>query len=242
MIFALGFLAASLCALLLLPAVNARAARLSRRRIEARLPLSIAEVAAEKDYLRAQFAVAQRRLERKVEAVQAKRHADLAAIGARTLEVASLARTVEAREVRLATTQATLDGVSRDLETARGESALGLATLQVLEEAHRDVLDDLRAIRHARDSASAPPDAVMSPRESDPAGGHHALMAECAALRASLSAAEEALAQAMARRDGDTDDLRRRITEVADTLMRRERLPQTAAFPKAAAFPVTANS
>ena len=62
MIFALGFLAASLCGLLLLPAVNARAARLSRRRIEARLPLSLSEVAAEKDYLRAQFAVTQRRL------------------------------------------------------------------------------------------------------------------------------------------------------------------------------------
>ena len=79
MIFALGFLAASLCGLLLLPAVNARAARLARRRAEARLPLSPAEIAAEQDFLRAQFAVQQRRLERRVETVEAKRQADMAA-------------------------------------------------------------------------------------------------------------------------------------------------------------------
>lgn len=233
MIFALGFLAASLCALLLLPAVNARAARLSRRRIEARLPLSVSEVAAEKDYLRAQFAVAQRRLERKVEAVQANRHADLAAIGARTLEIASLARTLAEREANLAATQANLDGVSRDLETVRGESALGLATLQVLEEAHRDVLEDLRAIRHIRDTASDP-DGVAPGTDADLADRHRALVAERETLRASLAAAEEALAQAMARRDGDTDDLRRRISDVAETLMQRERLPKTAAFPMTA--------
>lgn len=236
MIFALGFLAASLCALLLLPAVNARAARLSRRRIEARLPLSVSEVAAEKDYLRAQFAVAQRRLERRVESVQANRHADLAAIGARTLEIASLARTLEAREASLATTQADLDGTARDLETVRGESALGLATLQVLEEAHRDVLDDLRAIRHTRDAASPPPEGVAPGPDQDLADRHRALIAERETLRARLAAAEDSLAQAMARPDGDTDDLRRRISEVADTLMQRERLPRTAAFP------MTANS
>ena len=41
MIFALGFLAASLLALLIIPAVNARAERLARRRVEALFPLSI---------------------------------------------------------------------------------------------------------------------------------------------------------------------------------------------------------
>lgn len=231
MIFALGFLAASLCALLLLPAVNARAARLSRRRIEARLPLSVSEVAAEKDYLRAQFAVAQRRLERKVETVQSRRHADMAAIGSRTMEVEALARTLEAREASLATTQTTLEGVSRDLETVRGESALGLATLQVLEEAHRDVLDDLRAIRHVGEREAADADAAVSGALPDLAARHQLLIAERETLRASLAAAEESLAQMTARREADTEELRRRITEVGDALMQRERLPKAAAFP-----------
>ena len=59
MIFALGFLAATLIALLIIPAINARADRLARRRAEALFPLSISELTAEKDHLRADFAVQQ---------------------------------------------------------------------------------------------------------------------------------------------------------------------------------------
>ena len=232
MIFALGFLAASLCALLLLPAVNARAARLSQRRIEARLPLSISEVAAEKDYLRAQFAVTQRRLERKVEAVSAHRHADLAAIGARTLEAAALTRTVEARdatlrerEAVLAATRETLGTAERDLEAARQEAAVGVATLQVLEEAHRDLLDDLLA---ARTGPSAPGNpAASEPGVEDLTA---TLLAERETLRASLAAAEQALADVIGRHEGEAADLRRRISDVADQILQRDRLPPATAF------------
>src|SRR5688572_6149761 len=62
MFAALGFLVAALIALLIIPAVNARAERLARRRLEALFPLSITELTAEKDHLRAEFAVLQRRL------------------------------------------------------------------------------------------------------------------------------------------------------------------------------------
>jgi hypothetical protein len=236
MIFALGFLAASLCALLLLPAVNARAARLSERRVEARLPLSISEVTAEKDYLRAQFAVAQRRLERKVEAVKAHRHADLAAIGARTMEAAALTRTVEARdatlserEAALAATRASLSDVERDLEAARQDTALGLATLQVLEQAHQEVLDDLLAARVGQAGPEA--GAAVAPIASEVPDLTATLVAERETLRASLAAAEEALAEVMARREGEAADLRRRISDVADSLMQRERLPPVSAYP-----------
>ncbi|WP_082483498.1 hypothetical protein [Methylobacterium sp. Leaf87] len=237
MIFALGFLAAALCALLLLPAVNARAIRLSRRRIEARLPLSVAEVAAEKDHLRAEFAVARRRLERRVETVQAARHADMAAIGARTLEAAALSRAVEAREAALrerqaeiAETRATLDGVERDLTVARADGAVGLATLRVLEDAHRDLLDDLVRRHHAAPAADGDPARI------DLAARCATLTAERETLRASLATAEEALARSVARtapQDADTAALRARITDVADSLMRRDRLPAVDAYPMA---------
>jgi hypothetical protein len=235
MIFALGFLAASLCALLLLPAVNARAARLSARRIEARLPLSISEVAAEKDFLRAQFAVVQRRLERQVEAVRAHRQADLAAIGARTMEAAALTRTVEARdttlserEAALAATRATLGDVERDLEAARQDTALGLATLQVLEQAHQEVLDDLLTARSAQ--VRSDPAGTPATAGSEVPDLTAALVAERETLRASLAAAEEALAEVMARREGEAADLRRRISDVAESLMQRDRLPPASAF------------
>jgi hypothetical protein len=236
MIFVLGFLAASLCGLLLLPAVNARAARLSRRRIESRLPLSLSEVAAEKDYLRAQFAVTQRRLERRVEAVTAHRHADLAAIGARTLEAAALARTVEdrdatlrEREAAMSATRATLSAVERDLERVRQDAAIEAATLQVLEEAHREVLDDLFAARDAQAPLQERP--AQAAAQSGVPDLTATLVAERETLRASLAAAEEALAEVMARREGEAADLRRRISDVADSLLQRERLPPATAFP-----------
>lgn len=150
MIFALGFLAASLCGLLLLPALNARAARLARRRAEARLPLSPAEIAAERDFLRAQFAVQQRRLERRVETVQAKRHADLAAIGAGAMRAAALARDVAARDAEIAQAQAKTRELETELASAREDGTASAATLRVLEEAHADLLDSLLAVRQGR--------------------------------------------------------------------------------------------
>ncbi|WP_018042671.1 MULTISPECIES: hypothetical protein [Methylobacterium] len=217
MIFALGFLAASLCALMVLPAVNARATRLAKRRLEGLVPLSASEIAAEKDYLRARFAVTQRRLERKVEAARASRHADMAAIGARTLEIAALSRNVEERDAALASTRATLDGVERDLATARAEGTLSLATLEVLENAHRDLLDDLHALREARAAqADAPADDEAG---QDLQERYSALLAECEALRT-----------AKASPDAEIAALRQRIVEVADSLLRQNRLPSVDVF------------
>jgi hypothetical protein len=222
MIFALGFLAASLCGLLLLPALNARAARLARRRAEARLPLSPAEIAAERDFLRAQFAVQQRRLERRVETVQAKRHADLAAIGAGAMRAAALARDVAARDAEIAQAQAKTRELEAELSSAREDGTASFATLRALEEAHADLLDSLLAIRQGR--------GADRPQAEDST----ALAAERDDLRASLKAAEEALAQNLADRQGGVErenaDLRRRITEVADALTGQDRMPR-AAFP-----------
>ncbi|MGU3284671.1 hypothetical protein [Methylobacterium sp. WL7] len=226
MIFALGFLAASLCGLLLLPALNARAARLARRRAEARLPLSPAEIAAERDFLRAQFAVQQRRLERRVETVQAKRHADLAAIGAGAMRAAALARDVAARDAEIAQAQAKTRELETELASAREDGTASAATLRVLEEAHADLLDSLLAVRQGRRAEQTP----AGNADANPV----AQAAERDDLRASLKAAEEALAQTLADRQGGVErenaDLRRRISEVADALTGQDRMPR-ATFP-----------
>ena len=67
MYFAIGFFAAGLTVLVVVPLVHGRAARLTTRRLEAALPASVAEVCADKDLLRAEFAVSTRRLEFKIE-------------------------------------------------------------------------------------------------------------------------------------------------------------------------------
>lgn len=61
--FVLGFLAASLGALMIAPAIWRRAVRLTERRIEDTKPLTIAEIRADRDMLRAEFARHVRRLE-----------------------------------------------------------------------------------------------------------------------------------------------------------------------------------
>ncbi|MRI54700.1 hypothetical protein D8770_12130 [Methylobacterium sp. DB1607] len=227
MIFGLGFLLASLCALTILPTVNARAGRLARRRIEATLPVSVSEVVAERDHLRAEFAVVQRRLERKAETIAARRHADMAAIGARTMEAEAAVAARILSEAEVARALERIAGLDQDLAKARAEGETGLATLHALEEAHRAVLDDLKAARRAQ-AGAAPASAA------DEAGGavlaRPGIEAEVERLRAELAAARAAQA---APGSDDTAELRRRINEVADALARRDRLPQTGSFPVA---------
>jgi chromosome segregation ATPase len=81
MYFGIGFLAAALIALLFFPLVHNRAVRLTMRRLEAATPLTIAEIRADKDQLRAEFAMATRRLEMSVEQMKAKTTAQLAELG-----------------------------------------------------------------------------------------------------------------------------------------------------------------
>jgi chromosome segregation ATPase len=70
--FALGFLSAGFLALMIAPAVWRRAVALTRKRIEATVPMTLNEIQAEKDRMRAEFAMAARRLEMKLQSQQEK--------------------------------------------------------------------------------------------------------------------------------------------------------------------------
>jgi chromosome segregation ATPase len=70
MYFVLGLLVAGLLALMITPAVWNRAVRLTKKRIEAATPITMAEFRADKDQLRAEFALSTRRLEMNVEALR----------------------------------------------------------------------------------------------------------------------------------------------------------------------------
>jgi chromosome segregation ATPase len=63
LVFVLGFLTAGFIALIVAPMVWRRAVALTRKRIEASVPLTQAEIQADKDRMRAEFAMATRRLE-----------------------------------------------------------------------------------------------------------------------------------------------------------------------------------
>jgi chromosome segregation ATPase len=84
MYFGIGFLVAALLCLLFVPLVHNRAVRLTMKRLEAATPLSIAEIRADKDQLRAEFAMSTRRLEMSVEKMKAKTTSQLAELGKKT--------------------------------------------------------------------------------------------------------------------------------------------------------------
>lgn len=78
---AIGFLSASLLALGIVPLLHARAERLTVSRLQASLPLAISEVQAERDLLRAEFAMDMRRLELKIERLADQNARQMAQLG-----------------------------------------------------------------------------------------------------------------------------------------------------------------
>lgn len=86
MYLGIGFLFAALIGLLVVPLVHRRAMRLTMQRLEAPSPLSSLEIQADKNKLRADFAVSTRRLETSIEALKTKSAG----------QVAELNRTVDA--------------------------------------------------------------------------------------------------------------------------------------------------
>ena len=111
MYFALGLLVAGLVALAILPAVWKRAVRLTKRRIEAATPITLAEFRADKDQLRAEFALSTRRLEMNVETLRKRlaeqlsdvnqKRTDLGVLKAEREQHLGVVRELEAREAEL---------------------------------------------------------------------------------------------------------------------------------------------
>ena len=79
--FALGFLCAGFLALLVAPAIWRRAVALTRKRFEASMPMTPVEIQADKDRIRAEFAMSARRLEMSVKALREKAAEQLVEIG-----------------------------------------------------------------------------------------------------------------------------------------------------------------
>ena len=78
--FSLGFLCAGFLALMVAPAIWRRAVVLTRKRIEASVPLSLTEIQADKDRMRAEFAMSTRRLEMSIKQFREKASAQVVEI------------------------------------------------------------------------------------------------------------------------------------------------------------------
>jgi chromosome segregation ATPase len=130
MYVAIGFLVASLLAIMLLPLVHKRAVRLTTRRIEAATPLSIAEIQAEKDHLRAENAMAMRRLEMLVEETKAKAAAQFADIGKKAESLHRLKLEAEEKGAAIARLESSEKSLQEQLQQTQAELAAKTASLR----------------------------------------------------------------------------------------------------------------
>ena len=146
MVFALGFLAASLIALAAAPAFWRRAIRLSTRRLEMQLPLSPEEILAGRDLLRAEFAVERRRLEQKVEALNLVHGTDMIELGRRAAiidgqdaDLLALSQQDSERRAELAALQHALAEISAEL-AAKAKDSYDTSGLIARKEVQINVL------------------------------------------------------------------------------------------------------
>jgi predicted nucleic acid-binding Zn-ribbon protein len=101
MYVALGFLLASLLALMVAPAFWKRAVRLTKRRVEMTMPMSAADIQADKDQLRAEFAIELRRVEVALEKAKDKAARELVEANKRRVEISEINTELEGIKGRL---------------------------------------------------------------------------------------------------------------------------------------------
>jgi chromosome segregation ATPase len=123
MFVGIGFLVAGLLVIGVIPLVHARAVRLTMRRLEALTPLSMAEIQADKDQLRAEFAMSTRRLEMSVEQMKAKTTSQLAEIGKKSEAVGRLKLELGEKTAALFALEAKEKQLNDDLQNLRNELA-----------------------------------------------------------------------------------------------------------------------
>src|SRR5262245_2677998 len=129
----IGFLTAPVLVLGIIPLVHGRAVRLTMRRLEALTPLSMAEIQADKDQLRAEFAMSTRRLEMSVEQMKAKTTSQLADIGKKSEAIGRLKLELGEKTATLFALEAKEKQLADELASARNELAFKSAALEEAE-------------------------------------------------------------------------------------------------------------
>jgi chromosome segregation ATPase len=138
MYFGIGFLVSALLGLLFIPAVHNRAVRLTMKRLEASTPMSITEICADKDQLRAEFAMSTRRLETRNEKLKAQTTTQLAELGKKTDTINLLKKELAEKNV----TNVALEARDRTLrDQLRASEKENQIKSRALSEAERQLAD-----------------------------------------------------------------------------------------------------
>jgi chromosome segregation ATPase len=148
MYLAIGFLVSMLFGLMIVPLVHNRAVRLTTRRLEAATPLSMAEIQADKDQLRAEFAMSARRLEMSVEQLKNKTTSQLAELGKKTDAINRMKIELGEKNATIFSLEARERAVKEQLRATEEEFAAKTEMLRSAEHALNDKQAELGKINH----------------------------------------------------------------------------------------------
>ncbi|MGX9576032.1 hypothetical protein [Mesorhizobium sp. f-mel] len=148
--FVLGFLCAGFVALMIAPAIWRRAVMLTRKRVEGSMPLTLAEIQAEKDRIRAEFAMSTRRLEMSVKSLREKAAEQLVEISRGREALKELA--LERKDKKQALSE--LEAKGEDLRQRDDQLQLLSDRLAQTEHALAKRVLELKKLEHMYDDAS----------------------------------------------------------------------------------------
>ncbi len=221
--FILGFLVAGLLAILIAPAFRRRVERLTRQRLEATLPMSLNEMQAERDRVRAEYAVEVRRVEADAKSQKSKANE-------RSVEVARLTaqlKTAEQASADRSAAVAARDVTIADLEGQLASEREMLAGLkEKLSAAERNLADRSLAyeeLSRLKDEASL----LASNRQIDLVARDaeiDRLSATVTQLRAARGENEQKVREQSAAERRVGEDLKTERRKVADLESKLERL------------------
>jgi DNA repair exonuclease SbcCD ATPase subunit len=212
MVGGIGFCLAWLTALMVLPAVHNRATRLARERYDD-LPLSIQEIRAEKDTIRAGFAAATRDLEIQLEKLREK-------TVAHATDVARKNQLVERLKQEIDTVTAALrdsEGREQAARDALREAKRGFADKDVTLGTAEGEISVLKRELAAKETALRATERELAAIRDELSGKQGALQAALSAAEAEIKSVSARLHESAQREESARNELREARRGVLDT-------------------------
>ena len=216
MYFAIGFLIASLVGIVIIPLVHGRAVRLTLRRLEAATPLLMAEIQADKDQLRAEFAVSTRRLEMSLEEMKNKTTSQFAELGKKGDAINRLMAELGEKTAIIFALEARGKALRDQLHATEEELAVKTKTMHEAERALSDREAELAKLVNELDQRSVLADSQKVEIV--------ALQTQVEVLKDRLTAAEVAVKTTEDRLDAERAVLQAATAELAEERGKVERL------------------
>ena len=138
MLFALGFILAALIAMFLGRGLWNYGVKIGQKRMEKQSPLSLTEIQADRDRLRAEYAVMTRKLELRLDDLKDRMAEQMAEVSRNKTRIEKLHGEIEERDRLLAEKEEALNAVRTNMSPLESELATRTAAIQQLKEQLRN--------------------------------------------------------------------------------------------------------